>query len=78
MVEVKEAGWKDYPCGYVKCMLDYGLTLVDQEWAVERLEKRRGDGLQVVELQSDHCPVLGMPEQLAAVVRGMVEGFGSV
>lgn len=78
MTPVSGAGWKHYPCGYVKCMLDRGLSVTEQDFAVGKLRKgnvRGGEEVQVREVECGHFPTIAMPEELARVVGEIVEAW---
>ena len=78
---VTEGSWRGWRCWYVKCLRDASTSLVDQEHMIGKLKRVDAwgeEGLGVVELESDHCPFVCMPERLAEVVRGVVGEVGEL
>ncbi|KAK3615457.1 hypothetical protein LTR56_026573 [Elasticomyces elasticus] len=69
----KTASWRYYPCAYVKCKKDSSTSTIDQEHMIEKLQRRCEWTPTVAELESDHCPFISMPEELAGLVVKLVE-----
>lgn len=69
-----EANWSEYPCAYIKCLKDNSTSLADQDHMIEKMRNKEGAGklggkdVRVVELESDHCTMLSMPDRLVVEV----------
>lgn len=69
-----EASWSAYPCAYIKCLKDNSTSLVDQDHMIEKIRNKAsvgglcGKDARVVELESDHCTMISMPDRLVKEV----------
>ncbi|KAK3676575.1 hypothetical protein LTR78_003349 [Recurvomyces mirabilis] len=73
MTPVKHAGWNEYPCAYIKCTKDNSTSVEDQDHMIAKLRKQCEWKPTVVEVASDHCPFLGMPDTIAAMLKRLVD-----
>ena len=64
---------------HVKCLQDDSTSLEDQDNMIENLRHGATDQreVKVAELESDHYPVICMPDRLIKAVVESVEGPGS-
>lgn len=61
-VNYSDYSYSDVESLYIFCEQDRAITMPDQLWMAERTHG------ETVRLQSDHCPFLGMPEQLVSLL----------
>lgn len=69
MEPMKHAGWRDLPCVYIKCLQDNALSPTLQDHFIKRLRSGCSEEPTVLELDSDHFPMVSMPDKLAGIVK---------
>lgn len=72
--EVTYPAYEHVPVSWVLCEKDLILTLDFQNSVIATIEKDSGNKVHVVRLDSDHCPNVGQPIELANAIRKAIVG----
>lgn len=69
------AGYKDVPSTYIVTKQDQALTVDRQQVAIEVLREFAPDegGPEILDIDSGHAPNISKPEELAKMLKGIVE-----
>lgn len=69
------AGYKDIPSTFIITTKDQALSVARQQVAVEVLKEFAPDeaGPEILEIESGHAPNVSKPEELAAMLKGILE-----
>lgn len=69
------AGYKDVPSTYIVTTKDQALSVDRQRGYIDVLKECAPDasGLEILEIESGHAPNASKPEELAQLLKGIVE-----
>lgn len=70
---LQHCAWQEIPMAYIHTLNDVAFPLHYQRTIVERI-RATGRDIQTFELESGHCPTWTMPEELATLVKQIVDG----